>query len=149
MEPEPLTTQRRDLGFSFIEMMIVVTVLGILTALALPNFLGSQKTGNESTAISALRSIASAQAIHRTRYGGYGTIDELRQLNLIDETFADSSERAGYVFANVTAESDTWSIVADPDVPGQTGDRFFYINESGVIRQSDSGTADSSDPPVQ
>ncbi len=148
MKAESLTHGRNH-GFSLVEMMIVVLIIGVLAALAVPNFLATRISGNETTAISALRLICSAQAIHRVRYGSYATIDELRQMNLIDSTFADASERAGYVFNNLTTNQDTWAIAADPDMPGQSGDRYFFINESGVIRYSSSGAATSNDQPVE
>ncbi len=134
-------------GFTLLELMLVITVVGILSTIAIPSYLNSRKSANEGAAIGSLRLISTAQEIHVERFGSYATLDDLIARNLIDSTFAAPSRR-GYVFSSSSVGVDQWSVNADPENPGSSGNNYFFVNELGVIRESASGPATASDPPV-
>ncbi len=135
-------------GFTLIELMTVVSIVAIVTAIAIPALRSSRKRGNETNTIAALRTMTGMQEVARVRRGTYVQISDLVGLGLIDETFL-SDPRHGYDLSDVAApDPATYSIDAQPTVPGQTGDRFFFVDESGIIRESDSGVADSSSNPL-
>ena len=136
-------------GFSLVELMFVVTLLGIIAAMAIPTFQNGRKYSNEASAISSLRIFSSAQVIHRTRFGAYGTLPNMIATGLIDDSFTDG-EKSGYRFTMPAVPSPwAWSISAQPITPGVSGDRFFFIDESGVIRFHDGGVATAADAPIQ
>jgi len=108
---------------------------------------GHRKTGNESAAIGALKAIAAAQSLHREGdKDNDGTLDyaadlsELGRGRLIDPVLA-SGAKQGYVFEthNGPHTEFQWFATADPTEPGETGMRFFYVDQSGVIYYSTRG----------
>ena len=116
--------------------------MAVIAAIAIPNLLESRKGGNESAAIGNLRTIASAQQYYReTDKDKNDKLDyapDLRALaavDLVDQVLAGGTKQ-GYVYAvrPGTEPESTWSATADPLTPGATGDRHFFVDESGVIR---------------
>ncbi|MFN0057495.1 MAG: prepilin-type N-terminal cleavage/methylation domain-containing protein [Planctomycetota bacterium] len=136
-------------GFTLIELMVVVSVVAVIVAMAIPGFLNARKIGNEANAVASLHCLRDAQAVHRIRTGQYGTVTDLINRSLVDTTFL-STPRHGYVYADpIAPTSATWAISADPNTPGNTGDRFFLCDESGVIRFSSAGPATPTDSPIE
>jgi prepilin-type N-terminal cleavage/methylation domain-containing protein len=139
-------------GFSLIELLIVVAIIGIIAAIAIPNLLASRKAANESAAIGSLRTIGSAQATYLSTQGNNtsyaGDLTVLRTAGLIDSALGASTTptKSGYTFG-MTGASGSFSSTASPS--GNGGTRHFYADESGVIRFNASATAGSGDAPIQ
>lgn len=132
----------RRSGFTLIEVMIVVAILAVVIAIAVPGLLTARKNANETTAIGALKTINSAQALFREAdrdqdgVPDFGTLAELVTHGyLIDETLAGGTKQ-GYTFVTAPAAADPTSshyAVAHPAFYGHTGDRAFCTNAAGVI----------------
>lgn len=135
-------------GFTLVELMIVVAVISIIAAMALPNLLRTKMAANEAGAIQSLRTLVSAQDLFKNTQGlnRYGTLIELRNSvpPCVDPALG-SGVAAGYTVADVGVPgTDTWAATAVPNTVGGTGSRGFYVDQSGVIRY----TVDGSPPNV-
>ncbi|MGE3166047.1 MAG: type IV pilin protein [Planctomycetota bacterium] len=142
-----LRPPRRQAGFTLIELMIVLLIIALVAALAVPQLTQSRKSGHEVSAIGSLRSIKTSQERYRQLRGRFGTVADLVAMGLLDESF--SGPRSGYVFASPSAPTTTgFEVTAEP-MNAQAGDRYFYLNASGVVRFSTAGTADATSAPIR
>jgi len=135
-------------GFSLIELLIVVAIIGIIAAIAVPNLLQSKAAANEASAIAYMRNWTSAQELYFLKFGVYADADDqLFAEGLIGKGSADSH---GYSFSldNPAGSTMNWWGAGAPDTPGQTGSRYFYIDLTGVMRYSTTGAATSSSNPL-
>ncbi len=134
-------------GLTLIELMVVVAVLSIIMVLAIPNFTKARQSANEGSAISSLRTITGMNERYRLRFNRYASsMNDLSNVGLIDENLGDGN-KAGYTFS-YTGATFTFSCTADPETPGTSGTRYFFVDSSGVIRFSTTGTATSASTPI-
>ena len=157
--------RNRQKGFSLIELLIVVTIILIIAAIAIPNLLRTRMTANEASAVGALRALTSACLTYYTLYGGYpptlpslgppatGGAFTATAADPIDSVLAAGS-KTGYVFTyaavdvNGDGKMDTYTVVAEPVSRGTTGQRGFFTDHTGVIRVNPTGTASASSTPI-
>lgn len=139
--------KKRDQGFSLIELLIVVVIIGIIAAIAIPNLLASRRSANEASAISALRTINTAEANFMATNARYAaTMYELGGANLLDESLSTDPgdgviKKSGYSYWNyripataTTAEGfDSWVFPSTATGVTATGVNSYYTNEIGVI----------------
>lgn len=134
-------------AFTLIELMIVIAVIAIVLAIAIPSLMSSRKSANETSAIASLRTLASANNQYKTRFKSYSnSLNNLRASGFIDTVLA-SGTKSGYRFT-YSGNANTWSTRANPTQTGTTGNRGFFIDDRGVIRFVASGNATSTSAPI-
>ena len=146
-----MTTHQRQLGFSLVELLIVVGIIGIISAIAVPNLISSRRAANEASAISTLRLIFSAQQTYRSTSGSgsFGDFGDLQTAGLIDSVVgaSDTTAKSGYLFTNVPIIEvgfAAFDATAEPTIATgtlATGTRSWLVNESGVLYFATGGTA--------
>jgi type IV pilus assembly protein PilA len=150
-------------GFSLIELLIVVAIILIIAAIAIPNLVRSKMAANESSAVGSLRTINTASVNYASTYEiGYpSALSDLAPSSLPSSTAADlldailvTGTKSGYNFSYTPGPVgpgntiSTYSITASPIAPGSSGQRGFFTDQSLVIRVNLTTTASSTDPPI-
>jgi prepilin-type N-terminal cleavage/methylation domain-containing protein len=154
--------QDRQKGFSLIELLIVVAIILIIAAIAIPNLLRAKMSANEASAVATLRTLNTSAVAYSTTYGAYPTnLTDLgpassptsTAADLIDSVLSkDPATKSGYTFTwSGTASSGviaSYTLTAKPLTQGVTGQRGFFTDQSGVIRADVTGTASVSSTPL-
>jgi len=154
--------KKNQKGFSLIELLIVVAIILIIAAIAIPNLLRSRMAANEASAVGSLRTLNTAAVTYSSTYPsvGYpGTLGALAPAasatsaaaDLVDSVLA-AGTKSGYSFtwaAGAGTPSTGYNITANAVAQGTSGTRGFYTDQSGVIRYSAGAGATTASAPLQ
>jgi type IV pilus assembly protein PilA len=158
--------KKNSRGFSLIELLIVVAIILIIAAIAIPNLLRSRIAANQASAVGSLRTINTCEITYSSTYNtGYtATLSALgpptgggqatsTAAGLVDEVLA-AGTKSGYTFtytpgtADSTGRINSYGLTANPITVGTTGQNYYFTDQTAVIRQNTSATASSSDSPI-
>ena len=125
-------------GFSLIELLIVVAIILIIAAIAIPNLLRARRSANEGSATASMRTIGSGELLYRSTNGNFTTLTGLSADSIIDNVLG-SGVKSGYTFAAAARTSTDlqFTAVGTRQVSTgatQTGARFFFTDETQVVR---------------
>ncbi len=140
-----------DKGFSLVELLIVLLIIGIIAQMAIPHLMQSKLAANEASAITTVRSVLNAETLYVTTVGSgrYANMAALVSGMLVD-TVVGSSTKDGYVFSiSLGAGATSFAIDARPTGFLNSGIRSFYADETAVIRYTTANSAaTASDKPL-
>ena len=152
-------------GFSLIELLIVVAIILIIAGIAIPNLSKNRMQANETAAAETMRTLNGSVLLYSNSYGGFphaladmgpaagGGAASSAAADLIDSVLA-TGVKSGYRFTYMVGASDpagnvlSYAITATPVVPGSSGQRSFFTDQSGTIRASSNGVADATSTPI-
>jgi type IV pilus assembly protein PilA len=127
-------------GFSLVELLIVVAIIGVIAAIAIPNLLASRRAANEAAAISAVRTVSSAQETYRATVGNgnqFGTFAQLLTTKMLDSALTSATTVAdaknGYMYAMTLTSGNALFCVGAAPISANTGTRNFSTDTPAVL----------------
>jgi type IV pilus assembly protein PilA len=158
-------------GFSLVELLVVVAMILIIATIALANFVRARDSANETSTVSSLRTLYSAESQYAANYNSFSS--DLNSLgpppadappsatsaDLVDQVLSGGVSglpaqfaKAGYSFVYTPLGSgpgvQQFTFNADPIVRGNTGQRSFFMDQSGIIRYNNAAPATVNDSPL-
>jgi len=133
---------RKREAFTLVELMIVLAIIAIIAAFAIPNLMKSRMSANETSAVGSLRALMSAEETYQNRFGVYGSLAQLSSEKLVDASLG-AGQKSGYRIGSIdTGSNYAYCFAAAPVDDGKSGEKEYCITQQGSIYEAslDSGS---------
>lgn len=149
---------RSNKGFTLVEIMIVVAIIALLAAIAIPNLLRARHNSNEAAAIGAMRTYSAALESFRAAQTPPAYPLNLPLLSAANPPYVAASltnatnagaSRQGYFYTYARPTTNTFTLQGQPQTVNSTGTRRFFVDQTGVIRANANGAATAASPEIQ
>jgi len=142
---------KREQGFSLVELLIVVVIIGVIMAIAVPGLQRARRYAQSGSAIQSLRTFTTAENLYERRYKVYASLADLAPEGTIDSNLANGS-KSGYTFTitlvlDINNKPTHFTSNADPQSDPASGD-YFFTDDTAVIRYNIGAPADSNSLPI-
>lgn len=112
--------------------MVVILVMAVVVAIALPSLQAARKSGFEAQAIARLKMTGTINEQYRIRFGRYASSEfDMVVAGMLHHTPGEAGD--GFI-VGYTGAPLRWTMTATPETPGVTGDRSFFVDETGLLR---------------
>ena len=146
---------RSKKGFTLVEIMIVVAIIGLLVAMAIPNLLRARLSANEGAAEGTMRTMVTAIENYRSDQNPPSYPANLAAMAAATPPYLDSvlgqdpATKQGYTYTYAFTNANAYTLNADPVTAGTTGNNHYFSDESGVIRVDGAAAATAASNPLQ
>jgi len=142
---------KREQGFSLIELLIVVVIIGVIMAIAVPGLQRARRYAQSGSAIQSLRTITTAENLYERRFRVYAALVDLAPEGTIDSNLASGS-KSEYSFTitltlDANGKATHFTSNADPQFD-QTTAEYFFVDDTAVIRHNAGAPADANSDPI-
>lgn len=140
-------------GFTVLEITVVIAIIAVLCSFAVPNLLRGRMNSTESVVLGSCQTIGKACQNFYSYVQPHTYPDDLAQLANSNPAYIDSllggGVKQGYQFLYTRPDPEHYTLLAQPITPGVNGNRYFFLDESGVLRARHGQAAGPTDPPVE
>jgi len=139
-------------GFSLIELMVVMMIIGIIAAIAIPGLRRAKQNAQSGSAIQSLRTITTAQLLYERKFKKYAVLSDLAPEGAVDP-YLGAGSKSGYSFLVTLSPDSTgkadmaFSCTANPDEE-PAARPFYFVNETTVIRFNEGSVASATSAPI-
>jgi len=142
---------KKEQGFSLIELLIVVVIIGVIMAMGVPGLQRARQYAQSGSAIQSLRTLTTAENLYERRFKVYATLIDLAPEGTIDPGLA-SGNKSAYTFAvtltlDVNGKATHFKVNADPQFDPANA-AYFFTDDTAVIRYNTGAPADATSAPI-
>lgn len=136
-----------EVGFSLIELLVVVVIIGLIASIAVPNLKRARQQAYSSSAIQSMRTITTAEVLYERKFKKYAALDDLSPEGTLDTYLAGGFKGHYHFVITLAADELHYTVTATP-LLDPSAMNYYFTDESTVIRVNDGAAADATSDPI-